>query len=111
MSLPKWFPFLLLFAVAAVPATADFNVEKSVRADTLTLNNLIGEVVVEGHGGSGFEVEISVQGADADPELIEVDLQDGSNATLSVYFPVDQTSEGAERLLAADWSRLHLGSG
>jgi hypothetical protein len=83
----------LLFCVALVPLThAEFAVQQRTDADQLLLRNLIGEVNVEGHGGRGFEIEVSVQGADADPERVDVELIDGSSeATLNVLFPLDQS--------------------
>ena len=76
----------ILAAIAAVPAMAGFDVQEKIDADRLIVRNLIGEIEVEGHSGRSFEVEVRVQGRDADRELITVDLERGSIATLSSGF-------------------------
>jgi len=79
---------LAVVLVAALPqAVAGFDETRSIASDSLTVNNLIGEVVVQGHGGSGFEVVVNVRGKDGSRENIQV-VQQGSE--LSVIFPPDQ---------------------
>ncbi|HXV75801.1 MAG TPA: DUF4097 family beta strand repeat-containing protein, partial [Candidatus Polarisedimenticolaceae bacterium] len=53
-------------------------------SETLDLRHLIGEVRVEQHGGSGFEVEVQVAGRDARDGMIE--LRTEANR-LDVLFP------------------------
>jgi hypothetical protein len=77
--------FVLLLAL---PALAGFDEQRSFSSDTLTVNNLIGEVRVTGHGGSTFEVHVSVKGSDATRELIQLRSDEGSKATLTVAFPI-----------------------
>ena len=88
--------FLALIPVllaAAPPAGAgEFEVPLEIDAEHLVLVNLIGEVVVEGHGGSEFEVEVRVRGDDADRDLIQVDLDRGRTAELVIEFPVERES-------------------
>ena len=57
----------LLIAAVASPASAGFDQEGTLSADSLVLRNLIGEIEVVGHQGSNFEIEVRVQGHDADP--------------------------------------------
>ena len=83
----------IVFAVAlsgavATPAHAEFQEVASFTADSLTLENLIGEIRVEG-GGSEFRVEVDVRGRDASKESIRLEKKDGTEATLSVRFPLE----------------------
>jgi len=82
---------VLLLAGLTLPAGADFVIQKSTDSDQLTLRNLVGEIVIEGHNGRGFEIEVSIQGQDADPDLIEVELLEGRDATLNILFPLDES--------------------
>jgi len=82
---------VMLLAVLAAPANAGFDYKKSASADHLTLRNLIGEVSVVGHSGRDFEIEISVQGADANEDSVQIEFIEGSKTTLNVLFPVDQS--------------------
>lgn len=81
-------PFLVL--AAALPALAGFDKQQTFQADSLTVNNLIGEVRVSSHAGSGFEVLVRVRGEDASPDLIQIRTKDGAVPELSVVFPVDE---------------------
>jgi DUF4097 and DUF4098 domain-containing protein YvlB len=82
---------VLLIPALSTPARAGFDTKKSVSANHLTLRNLIGEVSVVGHSGRDFEIEVSVQGSDADEDSVQIDFQEGSTATLNVLFPIDQS--------------------
>jgi hypothetical protein len=79
----------LLAMAAALPALAEFDKRQSFSTDSLTVNNLIGEVRVSGHAGSGFEVLVQVRGSDASPDLIEVSTRDGASPELTVAFPIE----------------------
>jgi DUF4097 and DUF4098 domain-containing protein YvlB len=85
---------VLILAVAcaavAVPARAGFDENLSFAADSLVVRNLIGEVRVEGHSGSSFEIQVSVQGKDGTKENIRLEAKEGNNAELNILFPVDR---------------------
>jgi len=86
-------PVLALLAAALIVpgiAQAEFTHKESIDATELRLNNLIGEIQVEGHSGSSFEVEVRVQGRDASPERVQVRTDKGSRATLDVVFPLSE---------------------
>ena len=104
-----WLLGTLLLAGLTLPASADFVVEKSTDADRLTLRNLVGEIVIEGHSGRGFEIEVSVQGGDADPELVEVELLTGSDATLNVIFPLEESMDYVYPRMGRSTSKLSPG--
>jgi hypothetical protein len=71
------------------PAFAEeFHEQFTIAENELRLGNLIGEIRVEGHSGSAFEVDIHVQGTDASRDQIRVEQKDGIN--LVVLFPVDR---------------------
>jgi len=79
----------LLALAAALPAWAEFDKSQSFQADSLTVNNLIGEVQVSGHAGSTFEVLVRVRGEDASPELIEISSTSGASPELTISFPIE----------------------
>jgi hypothetical protein len=87
-------PFVsIALAVAALSgvatsARAEFQEVASFAADSLTLENLIGEIRVEG-GGAEFRVQVDVRGGDASRESIRIEKKDGAAATLSVRFPLE----------------------
>ena len=70
--------------LAGTAAAADFSETKSFSTDSLTVTNLIGEVRVTGHKGSGFEVVVDVQGDDASRDEVQVETDHDS---LTVVFP------------------------
>ena len=56
---------LAIVAVLAVPAgtalqAAGIELNESFSTDRLTVRNLIGEIHIEGHGGSTFDVVVTV---------------------------------------------------
>lgn len=75
----------LAICLAGSPALAGFEESKTFTSDQLVINNLIGEIHVQGHGGSSFEVVVKVDGRDASRESIEL-RSDGDQ--LSVVFPI-----------------------
>ena len=79
-----------LTLVTSPVAAAEFTREVSLDADQLEVTSLIGEVRVEPAAGDRFEITIAVQGKDADPDLITIEVQEGRQARLEVRFPVDQ---------------------
>jgi hypothetical protein len=82
----------LLVCTLCMPGAvqADFSHKESFDAGELRINNLIGEIRVEGHGGGSFEVEVNVRGRDASPERMEIRADKGARATLSVVFPLNE---------------------
>ena len=74
-------------ALLAFPAAAGLEQTRSFDSDRLTVRNLIGKVTVEGHGGSGFEVTVNVQGRDAKDGAIRLE-QEGDE--LNIVFPESQ---------------------
>lgn len=74
------------------PAQAEFQEDYTFAADELTVGNLVGEIRLEGHGGSDFLVEVSVEGEDAERDLVEFDVQEGDRAELWVLFPLGEHS-------------------
>ena len=89
-------PFLAVLAAlsilalgAALPARAEFDKSQSFQADSLTVNNLIGEVRISGHSGSAFEVLVKVRGEDASPDLIEISSTSGGSPELTISFPIE----------------------
>ena len=75
----------ILLLGLALPALAGFDEQRSFSSDTLTVNNLIGEVRVTGHGGSTFEVQVSVRGSDASRDLIRIRTEEGGKPEICVY--------------------------
>ena len=80
----------VLCLILAAPALAEFDQERSFQTDNLTVRNLIGEVRVTGHGGSGYDVLVRVRGKDASPDLVQIQTDEGANPVLTVVFPLKQ---------------------
>ena len=74
----------VLALLAVAPASAAGKETRTFSSNRLEVRNLIGEVRVESHRGSGFEVEVDFQGADAAREAIELA---GDDETLIIRFP------------------------
>ena len=70
--------------LAGVASADSFSETKSFSTDSLTVTNLIGEIRVTGHNGSGFEVVVDVKGDDASREKVQIET--GRNS-LTVAFP------------------------
>ncbi len=69
----------------ALPVSAGVIKEhRSFESRSLEIRNLIGEVRVEGHRGSTFEVDITIQGADSNEGLLKIEE---SGDTLAIVFP------------------------
>ena len=83
---------LTLALAAGLPAWADFEERREIRADSLTVTNLIGEVRIEGHGGSSFQIVVNVRGRDGTRENISIESVEGDPAKLAVVFPLDRES-------------------
>ena len=80
---------LLLGLTLVLPADSAAAETYRFDATSLEVRNLIGTVTVES-GGSDFEVEVNLRGADA--SRLKVETDDGRSATLAVRFPVEETS-------------------
>jgi DUF4097 and DUF4098 domain-containing protein YvlB len=81
------FTLAIVFAAGPTPA-AEFTETFTFDAETLALANLVGEVVIQGHTGPDFEVEVRVLGEDASEDLIRFRTEEGTRARLLVEFPV-----------------------
>ena len=74
--------------VLAHPALAeDFEASASLQCQSLKVENLIGEVTIEGWDGSTFEVVASIQGADATRQSMRLETVEGTNATVRIIYP------------------------
>ena len=87
--LRKLIGLLGIFGLAlSTSATAgDLQRHFTVDCDELLVSNLIGEIQIEKTSGSDFEVDLTIDGDDADGDLIEVIQKKGSRAHLAVKFP------------------------
>lgn len=81
---------VLLSLAAATALAGEFERDHAFEADELILTNMIGEIRVESAGGDRYEVHVAVRGDDADPDLIDVVLDEGREARLDVRFPVEE---------------------
>ena len=81
---------MALTLITGMALAAGFQESHTFNSDELILVNLIGEINVEPARGDSYEVLVSVQGEDADPDLVTVNLDDGRRARLEVRFPVDE---------------------
>ena len=75
---------LTLVTLAAAGTFAGYSEKIEVDGDSLTFNNLIGEIRVEYGRGDSFLIEIDVQGQDAERGAIDID-RDGDE--ISLVFP------------------------
>lgn len=80
----------LAVAVTIAPARADFTRDFTIEANELFVGNLIGEILVEGHSGSDFEVVVDVRGDDSDEDRIRFEEESGARARLLIVFPLDE---------------------
>jgi len=83
-ALPKTLIAGALLVLLALPAAAALQESRSIDTERLTVRNLIGEIRVEGHGGSEFEVNVEVKGRDAKDGMIHLRQHDGG---LDIVFP------------------------
>jgi hypothetical protein len=81
----------ILTLLSSGTAYADFSKEFSFDSKELSVGNLIGEVTVEASTSGKFEVVVDVRGEDATEERINFETDEGSEATLFVGFPVDES--------------------
>lgn len=92
--MPHWISPLallgLLLLLFVAPARADYSQEFHFDAQELRVTNLIGEITVEGHDGSGFEVEVHVRGEDATDGTVTFEREDGRESDFHIVFPVDE---------------------
>jgi DUF4097 and DUF4098 domain-containing protein YvlB len=80
-----------LAGALAPTSQAAFEKAMSLSADTVEIRNLIGEIEVEGHRGSDFEIEVRVQGSDATPDRVEIRVEEGRRADVTILFPLDES--------------------
>jgi len=81
----------ILFTVLGVGAlAADIDKTVTLDADDVELINLIGHVEVVPAAGDAFTAEIHVRGRDAQPGLVEVVTERGSEARIVIQFPVKE---------------------
>ncbi len=73
----------LLF-LGTLSAFADAEERRTFDSKELTIRNLIGEVKVSGHSGSGFEVTIRVRGKDSTTPGVDIDA---GASELAIRFP------------------------
>ncbi len=86
-------PYVLALTVsvlAAAPARAGFSQHETFRSGSLTVDDLIGKIRIEGTDGDAFEVDVAVDGKDATRDAIRIERTDGAEPTLRVPFPVDR---------------------
>ncbi len=106
--------FLVLLTLAATlglasGAYADFDREFSIEGEHLLLGSLVGDIVVEGHSGSNFEVKVSVKGQDASEELIAFEQSDGRSAELLVMFPIEDERDYVYPRMGRGRTRIEVG--
>jgi len=93
MTIPTRHAALLVLGLVAATGTAaaaGFSQDHAIAADALTVLDLVGEIRVEPATGDRFEIHVAVQGEDASPELIQIELKEGREAVLEVRFPIDE---------------------
>jgi hypothetical protein len=83
----------LAAALLAAPAILAFEETVSSSADTLVFRNLIGEIEVEGHSGSDFQITIHVRGDDASADRVQIESSPlpGDGGEIRVRFPLDES--------------------
>lgn len=88
------FPLFFALSVAAVqPAGAEpFKEHFVIEGTELELGNLIGEITLKGHNGSGFVIEADVRGDDAARDVLTFEVQEGLSTSFSVQYPVRKHS-------------------
>ncbi len=116
---------LLAWAIVAgaplAGVQAGFDRSESLRADTLVVRNVVGQVEIEGHDGPDFEVEVLVRGRDASPDRVQVEVRQGPLAEVIVRFPLEESkryvyprSQGTTSISlddGASWLSRLLGGG
>jgi len=99
----------LVLAAGTVQAD-EFDETFTFDAPLLRVSNLIGEIKIEGHAGSGFEVVAQVRGADASADEIQFETDTGKDAMLEVVFP-DEDRFVYPRMGARSRSTFNMGRG
>lgn len=80
----------LALAGTAPALGEEFTETYSIPGDNLLVLNLIGEIRIEGHSGSDYQVDVHVRGADASREIIQIQTREGGDAELVVEFPIER---------------------
>lgn len=70
-----------------VACAETFEERATFASSRLLVGNVVGAVTIEPHDGSGFEVIVRVQGADATREAVSFDRSEGEEARLVIAFP------------------------
>ena len=81
----------LLIGTVASEAAAGFDKKETLSGDSLLLRNLIGEIEIVGHTGSSFEIEVRVQGADANADRVRIETTEGPHAKCNIIFPLKES--------------------
>jgi len=97
--------------LAGPASAAEFERDVTIDAQELQIHNLVGEITVEPASGDRWEVHVAVRGADADPQLIAITLEEGREAKLTVDFPIDEHRDYVYPALGRGESSISLSSG
>jgi hypothetical protein len=73
--------------------------------------NLVGAVEVIGHGGSDYQVEVTVRGSDAREGLIRFEEREGQQPELRILFPLEQHREYRYPVLGRGQTRINAERG
>jgi hypothetical protein len=92
-------PALILALCLSSPLLAAFEETVQVSSSDLEIRNLIGEIRVEGYGGSSFEVVVRVDGRDGTRERVEIEQ---SGSVLEVVFPLEESRTYVYPRLSSD---------
>lgn len=79
------------FLLLALPVAAGFEDGGTLEADHVSVRNLIGEIEVQGHDKPYFELQVRIQGADAESDLIRLETVEGRKAEWNIVFPLDES--------------------
>jgi DUF4097 and DUF4098 domain-containing protein YvlB len=80
-----------LSLAVGLAAMAGIESTQTISANKLTVHNLIGEIEIESHSGSDFEVTVNIQGDDATRDNVDVVISSGSSAEMEIRFPLDES--------------------
>jgi lia operon protein LiaG len=85
----------VLATLGVVPPSAlaeEFQEHFTVQEKSFRIDDLIGEIRIEGTDGPAFEIDVNVQGADASRDKITIERRDGETPRLVVEFPLEKES-------------------
>ncbi len=78
---------LFTLILPQIASAGDLDRHYEIDAEQLTVTNLIGEITVQSASGPDFEVDIRIEGDDADGDLIDVDIKKARKSNLTIKFP------------------------